>query len=443
MAVPCGCDDYPHTRTKAEDILEAMSHGQVRSAGDRRLRPRVSVECLNADTDGCAGTFDVMPSRVGTARRCPACVEASRYRCGACGEVFLDPGRPVGGFHVCTRCREEDVGPRGGRVPRPAKRRRVARIVFDCRGVEIASQHHQADGCFGSCQLTEAEVRVRLRSASSPDTKWGTSLDPKTRTYVCRACAGLPRLVTMARSVIEEGNASEAVLDELDRLGFYSRKPRTLAEARRVLALVRPPVPEPPDPKTISKKRAAKRKRVTSMAARGTRRPVADARRVSRIAAGKWRRGTGITVARCLWPPCGQLVFSHRTQRVPTELHRPCMVEAMRDPVARDWLGRRKRARDAGMPPHMVNRSFGVRLPITGAIRSDGETMTRNFRWTVLHLLGGDPQSELARDSGVTQQAVSKGIASTVELLPEGDKVSAPYKRLVAQIRRVVETRST
>jgi hypothetical protein len=229
-------------------------------------------------------------------------------------------------------------------------------------------------------------------------------------------------------------SAPDDVLDELDRLGFYEREPRTLVDARRVLALAHPPVPNCPSPSAAAAAGSDKRRQRQSQAARGIRSGDVERRRGDHISAGKWRKGTGIEVRRCLLPGCDKLVFSHATQHVPTELHRTCMIKAMREPAVRDWLSQRRQARDAGKPLFAINRTFGVRMPIDSAPRAHSETLTRDFAWAVRHLLGGESQSELARSAGVTQPAVAQAIKRILQLLPDQELVPKYYRPLLGRI---------
>ncbi len=397
------------------------------------------------------------PSRQGVLRRCPACVDAGRYRCARCDEVFTEVRTGRGSKPLCETCRKGEVGPRGGRPARPVLRPRRERIRYVCRGVVIGRGHPQhAEHCAGSCTLTAAQLKYRVAKAQAPGARWGSSLDSQTRTYICRACSGLRRVVDMARAACRNCTLPDDVLDELDHMGFIHRPPTTLADAKRVNRLVAPYLGgtlKPPEAINAAKRlerRRGKAKQRADRAARGVRSPETDKlreeRRGDRIAAGKWRRGVGIRVSSCLWPKCGLLVFSHTSLTREPELHQACMTAAMRSPEGRKWLGERKEERDAGVPSRLVNRHHGMHLPIAGRPDADrlterSDVLTKQLTWAVRHLLGDEPQQALGREYGVTRQAVAQGIDRVLGLLPTDALVPAYYRPLVNRLRRADQRR--
>jgi hypothetical protein len=253
----------------------------------------------------------------------------------------------------------------------------------------------------------------------------------------------------MARANVRNAAKLEVpdeVGDELERAGFVAHPPRTVAEAKRVNRIVGRTIKDTLKPsdeidgRARAAKRMAKAEQRESRGRRGLRSPDGD-RRGDRIVGAKWRKGTGITAGRCLWPDCGLLVFSHTSLNVATEMHQSCMTAAMRNPAVRDWLSQRKRARDEGMKPHMIARRFGNHLPIPGAVDPNTDTTTKHLTWAVLTLLGGDSQTELARNYGVSQQAIGPAVERVLLLLPPRERVPEKYRPLVARLRSAEQRR--
>lgn len=440
-------------------IVEPMPKGQVTSANDGRLRAKVPATCEIGGQGGCEGTF--LPRRPGVFRRCPSCIGAGRHKCARCATVFTEERAGRGSKPLCPACRKGKVGPRGGRAARPVTRPRSERIRYDCRGVVIGrGQPQHADHCAGSSTLTAAQVKNRLAKANAPDARSGTSLDPTTRTYVCIACAGLRRVVDMARAACKNTTLPDDVLDELDHMGFIARPPRTLAEASAVNSLVAPHLGGTLKPlATIDGKarvanRVAKAAQRADRAARGVRSFANSERRGDRITAGKWRKGANIRVSLCAWPECGLLVFWNTSQKDPethqarpTEMHQPCMAAAMRSPEGKRWLRVRKSDRDAGLEVHVVNRIHGAHLPVEGGrptsetVAKRSDVLTRYLTWAVRHLLGEESQQALADEFGVKRSAVSQGLDRVLGLLPPDDLVPTYYRPLVDRLRRAVQRR--
>ena len=208
------------------------------------------------------------------------------------------------------------MGARGGHSPHPVTRPRVGRLTFECRGVEIAGQVHRAATCSVQCELTEAQARQRVDQATRPGHA-ATSLRLAEQTYVCRHCAGLRRIVDMARAAVDATSqpwADDALADRLDQLGFLRRPPRTLAEARRVMREVGFTTadtlasPDKIDTQARASKRVAKQRRRRDRVARGIQSSAVDERRIDRVTAGKWRSGVRIVVTFC--GGCGKLLFA-------------------------------------------------------------------------------------------------------------------------------------
>ncbi len=63
------------------------------------------------------------------------------------------------------------------------------------------------------------------------------------------------------------------------------------------------------------------------------------------------------------------------------------------------------------------------------------ETLTRDFGWAVRHILGGATHEALASEAHVTRQAVTKGIARILDLLPEPDLCDQRLARYVQALR--------
>ena len=310
---------------------------------------------------------------------------------------------------------------------RSVKAPRAKRLTFTCRGVTIRGKVEYAKGCRRECKLTEAQARFR-------QTRTGNTFDLSTRSYVCRACQGLPRVLEMVEARRDHGKVSEKDLTKLDRAGL-NRKPRDLREAGRISAAIMPASP-PTDPQRALEGRLQKRQEREDQIARGVRAaPVSDPRG-DRITATKWRKGTGIEVRQCKWPECGKLVFSHASQKEPSELHQICMVEAMRSERGREWLSERRKLRDQGVPTYEINRRLGTDMPVAGGARAgDPANLTRDLRWAVLYLLGGDSQSSLAREAGVSQPTVAQAIDRTIALLPPPEMIPKLYQPLVERLR--------
>ncbi len=415
----------------------------VTSTGDVRLREKKPVECV-----ACNETFSVLPSRVGTVRRCPECVEAGRYRCTcACehAELFVEERQGRGSQVLCQSCRNHECwepGRHGGQLPHPVRQPRSPRLTFKCRGVEIAGRVEQAPTCWGESVITRAKAEALVAKTQRPGA-WGTSYRLEDQTWICKACSALPRIVDMARA-IADGKASDEVLDELDREGNFIRyKPSTLTQARRVLSVAgrdRKDTLTPPeriDPAARVEKRTAKARHRRNQEARGARGPSpTEIRRVDRITATKWRKGVNIIVSRCAW--CGKIQLADGSLKVGPTMHQACMIEAMRSPEGRRWLSDRKTMRDDGLSPHQINRKLGTSMPIGEP--SQDPHLQRDFTWAVRHRLGGESNASLAAEAGLTSQAVGKAIRRIEELLPDSELVAKKHRRLIERLRALAST---
>src|SRR5262249_38533 len=143
-----------------------------------------------------------------------------------------------------------------------------------------------------------------------------------------------------------------------DTLGVYDGRMRSQALQRTILATYVQTLQHGPlDP---ARAHEANRKRTERRRRLGLR-PAVD--RSARVPAGKWRTGVNVQIRQCVG--CGKLLMvslSPLSQR-PT-MHRPCMIDAMRDLDVRACLRKRRRMRDEGFPVVMINRVHGPTLPL-------------------------------------------------------------------------------
>ena len=271
---------------------------------------------------------------------------------------------------------------------------------------------------------------------------WGTSLRLEDHTWECRACTGLVRIVRMARAAVE-GDQSDEVLDELDRLGFVRRPPRTLAEARRVLGVVgranKDTLSPPDDIDTAVRvaKRMAKARRRASQEARGIRGSSPTNLRTTgdRISATKWTTGSGTSVRLCGW--CRTILLADGSltlegkSRLP-DMHGACAVAAMRSAPVTEWESRRKVMRDQ----HTKRREIRALGPIPLPKAIEDPNLQRDFTWAVSHLRGGASLTELAKQpGGITPEGIRKAIRRVVVLLPDPELVASKHVTLVERLR--------
>jgi hypothetical protein len=167
-----------------------------------------------------------------------------------------------------------------------------------------------------------------------------------------------------------------------------------------------------------------------------------ELQRAWHVTAGKWRKGVNVEIRQCR--RCGQLLLVALTPKGwRTELHRACMIEQMREPATRTWLSDRQRLRADGVSEQHINRRLGAAMPKSGpqVRQSDPRTVTRDFCWAVLHLLGGDSHTALAAAASppVTRQVVMKAVRRIIELLPDAARTDAHFAPVVAHLRAAWE----
>ena len=376
---------------------------------------RTTVTCTT-----CGQSFAVFPSRVGSTRRCPACVAAGRTRCAVChGVMATRPG--AGSRPVCEVCRASRTeGPRGALVPILGPgRERSPRVTLVCRGHE---EFGHARRCWGEREFT-AYRATRLRTYREDGT------------YVCLPCQGRGQVAHIARLLAlgEAGwpnltpQAADAIAD-LAPDGRVRSWEKAVAIHRVRARQMRGGVLSP---EVALRARLAHREKLARLGVSSTGVP-----RGWTTAAGKWRRGVNVEIRACR--ACGTLLLASLApgaQR-PT-LHQRCMVALMRSPDARAVLSARRRLRDDGKAAWQIDRALGPGLPVPPrhGREPDATILTRDFRWAVLHLLGGDTQRGLAAQDHVTPALVSQGIHRVIALLPESGLADQRFAPLVEALR--------
>jgi hypothetical protein len=295
--------------------------------------------------------------------------------------------------------------------------------------------------CAGQRELTIAKASWYARLPQSDGTfrpqegppVLHTTFREADRTFICRSCQGLARLVRMAEAIVKEGKAPEAALDELDAAGLNVRRLRSPSQVREFFRIIAPHLPRGQlDPYAGAAASARKRATRLDQAERGVRSQSDDERRARRITASKWARGVNIEVRQCAG--CGLLLLYDSTVATRPELHQQCMIEFMRSEEGRRWLSDRRKAREEGQSLTTINREHGFRFPIPPRRLRDPNVLKRDFTWAVRSLLGEESHALLAEEAGVSRPNVTQAIRRILALLPDPERVQTRFRHLIERL---------
>jgi hypothetical protein len=144
--------------------------------------------------------------------------------------------------------------------------------------------------------------------------------------------------------------------------------------------------------------------------------------------AATWRKpAAGWQLRQCRRCEHLLMVSTAPTAKQP-EMHDACWREWRRSEEGQLWLSRVKALAQAGRktaPP--IRRRPGK--------HRSAANLTRNFRWTVLKVLGGETQVALADAFGTDQGTVSDAISTTLALLPDPEVCDKRFRRYVEALR--------
>lgn len=415
----CPCDAEVFVAPGASGLLLC---DQCRAQGWRRYE-QVKGNTYSAECNTCGQSFTVFASRQGRQRRCSACIRSGKRRCPVCKSVFEAEPVRSGSRPRCPDCLRAKQGPRGGKVVQWGEGKdRSERLTLVCRGVELYGKTRWARTCWHERTYT-VSYAARMHTHRVQD-----------GTYVCRPCIGLQRIYgDLVQQIADDPERFSQDVEFADRVIDLvgDRRIRSLRQAREMLALwgashpPRPPRPSRADVATAASGPVSHEK---------PRLP-----RSWRISAGKWRKGVRWQLRQC--QVCGLLLMLSPAQNQATVMHQRCMADGMRTPEVSAWLGERKRRREQGESAIRINRAMGTAMPIPRAKgrRADSETITRQFRWAILHLLGGDSLEAVGKQFEVSRQTVHGGIGHILQLLPGDDVEYAPFQNLVRNLREAAK----
>jgi hypothetical protein len=258
-----------------------------------------------------------------------------------------------------------------------------------------------------------------------------STLDETTATYICDCCHGLDSLKKGANFRLRAARGA-GLVEPGEDLGEGA--PGSWKEVQE-LVVRQAEGSGRWRPGDESKFRRSKAPRVT---------PEAAWRRV----AGFWRARGGVAVIVRLCRGCGQLLMVARTDASralsPLAFHRPCYEAACRSPEGRRWWSDRLRQLRRGTPKAEVDRRIGAVVPAPRLQHRDPDetTLTRDFGWAVRHLLGGEPQAEIAATDHYARPPVTRAIGRVLRLLPPPDRVDRRFRKYVLALRAAEHARS-
>lgn len=355
----------------------------------------------------CGATFRAAPSL--NHARCPACIDNGRGRCVACGGL-AEVGKGVQGATLCAGCVAGETAD-AALVP--------GYIKLRCRGVTAFGSTRHAKNCQPLRIVPEGRAVARF-----------TSYDPATRTFICDRCHGLTILAkgietrqTKARKAAGRG------LHGRINAGITLDRPRSWKSAFELIAEQAQQHPnwrdEPPDD---ARRRQPK---LTSEAI--------WQRTLAQGALGPEGR-TIVDVCR----GCGKLTLNSAASKGagPLGYHAPCWRRALQTDAGRKWSSRRLiMARQHGLTKAEIDTRVGQVPPGAFHPASDPATITRYFEWTSWTILAGKSQGDIAKEAGVSRAAVSSGVRTVLELLPEPELCNKRLRRYVDAFRAAISHR--
>jgi DNA-directed RNA polymerase subunit RPC12/RpoP len=358
--------------------------------------------------DVCGRPFKAPPSS--SRIRCRNCTDAGRGRCAACGSVAaVAPG--VQGTTICPSCRagETDAG-----------QLRPGYVQLWCRGVQA----------FGGTRHAKRCQRVSIRPIARARRRLST-LDEAAATYICDWCHGLDSLKKGANARLRTARGT-GIVEFGEDLGAGA--PSSWKELQEIVLRQAEGSGRwrPGDETKLARSKAP---RVTLEAA------------WQRVA-GFWRTPDGPAVIVRLCRGCGQLLLVARADATrtlsPLAFHRPCYEAVCRSADGRRWWSDRLRLLHRGTPKPVVDQRIGAVLPTPRLQHRDPDetTLTRDFGWAVRHLLGGEPQAEIAARGYYTRPAVTQAIGRVLRLLPPPDRVDRRFRKYILALREAQHARS-
>lgn len=377
--------------------IESYRAGAARGWETKRASRRITQEC-----SCCNSSFVLLPNRA-PVKRCPECIRGGLTRCNSCGEkTEAQPGRT--GRIRCDDCRRAN---RHGQERRRGERAR--RLTVACRGVVLFGSSRWHPKCSkiatrrGERLITQAEGQTR------------PSYHANDETYVCIHCRGWQRsieadLQAIKGQVSDERIRSWATFEELrDQL----RSQTTTERHARMMAI---------------RARRPQRDPHKSRRASGPQASPPSQRRVAAVMVWRWRQGCKWELHECRI--CGLLLMVPAGRS--TRLHGACWNDWKATDDGRSWFRRMLALRrDTDRPRRAPEPTFNQRR----GRRRASEDLSRNFRWTVLVLLGGATRSLLAAEAGVHASVVEKAVRDTVQLLPDAQRADCRLRPYVELLR--------
>jgi len=337
----------------------------------------------------CDQPFTIQASLAAQWKRCQSCRESGRTRCTSCQKKIQIP---LGGGATrarCTDCGQVTVKCRGfapfGGVPRHAAR----------------------------CQDTYTSTIAKLRPLDSYDQNTGT--------FVSSPCA-------------KASNVIAAQLERFRKAGVKERV-RSWPQYKEIQRILANELPE--------WRRQKGKKGVESLALTKARREGrggglrGEHGRHVRMAAA-WKHGTRWELDLCRG--CNKLVMRSTSAKArDVRFHRSCWEATLRTPEGRLWWGRRLKSKRAGNNTEQVDERFGPHIPMQSrpGRPTSADTLTRDFGWTVRHLLGGEAQIVLGKETGVTREAVSQAIKGIVTKLPDPSIADRHFRLYVEALQSI------
>lgn len=336
--------------------------------------------------DACGSPFVASTEGV---KRCPDCVARKRARCSGCGKE-LHVTTAYASRVLCPTCRQR----RGEHFPT------AERVEVRCRGYTLFGEPpHHAPNCAQTYRYTRAYLQAL------------TTYDQAGNTFVSHPCSCTQVTVQGIRGQAKKAGMkpgrvrSPVYLTEILR-DLEKRRRRT--DRRWSGQQGRPGVA----PKTLTEARRAGR-------GGGRGRGLAWANMVA-----TWRNGAAQRVDCCRW--CHKLLLSPTAPtHAPLQFHRRCYQEARRTEAGQEWW----RSQFIEKVPHTEPEQLPIPQQSIRPVSS--ETLTRDFRWTILYLLGGERQTTLAKEAGIPQPDVTRAIKRVRGLLPDHTTANPQLRRYI------------
>lgn len=368
------------TATRGQKNPERVARGRAAIATARergKYGPALALTCPI-----CGGSYSVPPSKAAKARRCTRCIKNGRALCAACGgPIDVAPGS--GGHPLCEECKATE---RRGPTLRP----RAERVPVPCVGAKLPRRlgggRRHAKGCKGT----------RLISPSQDPDEY----------RMCKPCSTLgKRWVPEKLGLVEKLGYRPRTYEEL--LGFVRDMKDNRAPGQHPAFKARQGHPA----EMIAARRAG---------SGGLSGPARS--RLQMVTT--WAKGeNGWKIRQCR--VCSRLLMiSTAPTARSVELHEPCRAAWRSSLDGQKWATRPR-----------AQRAVRPRIPKRPGKHRSPETLTMQFRWTVLALLGGFSHTEIAERYGVDRSHVSRSVGEILELLPNPDVCDRRFRRYVEALR--------